>query len=106
METMLLKSDTKSSSAFFSILMMYLLDFKIPGDEGEKLLGYYRDKLKLDNDTEDICRMLILKVFIKHFKTIGDHDKAALSQMQYDQCKKKLSEKFAFLDNNLVPKKG
>lgn len=99
-----MKSSSSSSSSFFSILMMYLLEFKIPGDEGDKLLGYYRDKLKSDNDTEDICRLLILKVFIKHFKMIGDYDKASLSQMQYDQCKKKLSTKFEFLNNNLVPK--
>ena len=91
-----MKSSSSSSSSFFSILMMYLLEFKIPGDEGDKLLGYYRDKLKSDNDTEDICRLLILKVFIKHFKMIGDYDKASLSQMQYDQCKKKLSTKFEF----------
>ncbi|RCK64247.1 hypothetical protein Cantr_10405 [Candida viswanathii] len=105
MESLLLKSDTRSSSAFFNILMMYLLEFKIPGDHGEKLLGYYRDKLSLDNDTEDISRLLILKVFNKHFKMIGDHDKAALSQMQYDQCTKKLSPKFEFLKSNLVAKR-
>lgn len=101
----------KSSFAFFYILIMYLLDFKIK-EEGQNstmekqknLLQQYQEKLKFDNDTELICKLLILKSFMKQFKLIGDHDKAYLSQMQYEQCEKMLMKKFEFLKGNVVDK--
>ena len=73
-----------------------LLDFKIKEEgqnsttENKNLLQQYQEKLKFDNDTELICKLLILKSFMKQFKLIGDHDKAYLSQMQYEQCEKML----------------
>lgn len=97
-----------SAFAFFYILIMYLLDFRSLNnnsiDEQKHLLQNYQDKLKFDNDTEWICKLLALKSFMKYFKLMGDHDKSYLSQMQYEQCEKMLMTKFQFLKNNVVGK--
>ncbi|KAL6453223.1 hypothetical protein SBY92_004790 [Candida maltosa Xu316] len=95
-EQLLSKLGPKSSFAFLGIILMYVLNFK-----NQDHLSVFKDRLK-DEDTEDICKLLISKGFMKHFKEVGEHDKAYLASMQYDQCVRKLQGKFDFLLNNIV----